>query len=91
MSSEVIATYVNIILYAISYQLQRPVEPFLVKSLIHNIDDGSSEETKSNQTFGRKVRVVEILLLSLQSSSNNRSYYLLSSSSYIAKRDDLSD
>ena len=52
MSSEVIVTYVNIILYAISYQLQRPVEPFLVKSLIHNTDDGQSKETKSNQTFG---------------------------------------
>ena len=52
MSSEVIVTYVNIVLYAISYQLQKPVEPFLVKSLIHT-DNGQSEETQSNQTFGR--------------------------------------
>ena len=27
-------TYVNIVLYALSYQLQRPVEPYLIQSLI---------------------------------------------------------
>jgi len=54
MSSEVIVTYVNIILYAISYQLQRPVEPFLVKSLINQTDNGQSEtQSEVNQTFGR--------------------------------------
>jgi len=53
MSSEVIVTYVNIILYAISYQLQRPGEPFLVKSLIHT-ENGQSEET-TNKTFGRLI------------------------------------
>jgi OCT family organic cation transporter-like MFS transporter 18 len=30
---------VNIVLYALCYQLQRPVEPFLVKSLISNHED----------------------------------------------------
>jgi len=52
MSTEVIVTYVNIVLYAISYQLQRPTEPFLVKSLI-NTDDGQSEEQNQVKTFGR--------------------------------------
>jgi len=56
-STEVAVTYVNIVLYAISYQLQRPVEPFLVRSLIHNNNQNdtanSNEEEKSNQTYGR--------------------------------------
>ncbi len=58
--TEVIVTYVNIILYAVSYQLQRPVEPFLVRSLIHNhtsisnnITDNIEEEQTSNRTYGR--------------------------------------
>lgn len=58
--TEVIVTYVNIILYAVSYQLQRPVEPFLVRSLIHNhtsisnnITDNKEEEQTSNRTYGR--------------------------------------
>ena len=60
-STEVVVTYANIILYAISYQLQRPVEPFLVRSLIHNNQnitskndvDTTEEEEASNQTYGR--------------------------------------
>mmetsp|Transcript_7165 Transcript_7165/g.11980 ORF Transcript_7165/g.11980 Transcript_7165/m.11980 type:complete len:493 (-) Transcript_7165:7-1485(-) len=55
-STEVVVTYANIILYAISYQLQRPVEPFLVRSLIHNNQNNTSntdEEESSNQTYGR--------------------------------------
>jgi len=55
-SSEVIVTYLNIILYAISYQLQRPVEPFLVRSLIHNNKDNvnsQEEESKANRTYGK--------------------------------------
>lgn len=55
-SSEVTVTYLNIILYAVSYQLQRPVEPFLVRSLIHdaNHDSGNDrEESTANQTYGR--------------------------------------
>ena len=58
LSSEVVVTYLNIILYAISYQLQRPVEPFLVRSLIHNNSNSNnttkeSEESASNKTYGR--------------------------------------
>ncbi len=59
-STEVVVTYANIILYAISYQLQRPVEPFLVRSLIHNNNNqndntvsNKNEEETSNQTYGR--------------------------------------
>ena len=59
-SKEVTVTYLNIILYALSYQLQRPVEPFLVRSLIHgNSKNASSslqsneEESSTNQTYGR--------------------------------------
>ena len=58
--TEVVVTYANIVLYAISYQLQRPVEPFLVRSLIHNNQnitsndvDTTEEEEASNQTYGR--------------------------------------
>lgn len=56
--TEVVVTYANIILYAISYQLQRPVEPFLVRSLIHNNQNSTSssttsQEESSNQTYGR--------------------------------------
>ena len=55
--TEAAVTYANIILYATSYQLQRPVEPFLVRSLIHNNQNNTSstnqEESSSNQTYGR--------------------------------------
>jgi OCT family organic cation transporter-like MFS transporter 18 len=40
-------TYINIVLYAICYQLQRPVEPFLIESL----SKGENAETVS-QTYG---------------------------------------
>ncbi|KAL3795672.1 hypothetical protein HJC23_002079 [Cyclotella cryptica] len=56
MSSEITITYLNIILYALSYQLQRPIEPFLVRSLIHKHSNNShsdNEESTSNQTYGR--------------------------------------
>jgi OCT family organic cation transporter-like MFS transporter 18 len=52
MSNKVTITYFNIILYALSYQLQRPVEPFLVRSLIHNFGEDASKETAANQTYG---------------------------------------
>ena len=50
-------TYINIILYALSYQLQRPVEPYLIKSLIEKEElEGSSSSSSSsssiNQTYG---------------------------------------
>ena len=47
--------YVLIALYAICYQLQRPIEPFLVDRLVYNTnnegDDGSSTSS-SQQTYG---------------------------------------
>ena len=67
-TTAITVTYINIILYALSYQLQRPVEPYLVRSLIHNTtssntngaggaDDNNSsntteEETSANVTYG---------------------------------------
>ena len=48
-------TYINIILYALSYQLQRPVEPYLIKSLIEKEElEGSLSSSSSsiNQTYG---------------------------------------
>ncbi|KAL3817802.1 hypothetical protein ACHAXA_002669 [Cyclostephanos tholiformis] len=67
MSTEAVATYLNIFLYALSYQLQRPVEPYLVRSLLIHRDegvvvDGSSpsspsyarhDESSANATYGR--------------------------------------
>ena len=38
--------YVNILLYAVCYQLQRPIEPFLVDKL-------SSKSTDSKQAYGQ--------------------------------------
>jgi MFS family permease len=35
-------TYLNIVLYALCYQLQRPVEPFLIKSLTEQSGDHDS-------------------------------------------------
>ena len=51
--SEVAITYVNIILYALSYQLQRPVEPYLVRSLIRGDGDAAADEGKANRAYGR--------------------------------------
>jgi predicted MFS family arabinose efflux permease len=42
-------TYANIVLYALCYQLQRPVEPFLVQQLSQNAADAAS----ITQTYGR--------------------------------------
>mmetsp|Transcript_42956 Transcript_42956/g.64748 ORF Transcript_42956/g.64748 Transcript_42956/m.64748 type:complete len:492 (-) Transcript_42956:555-2030(-) len=43
-------TYINIILYALCYQLQRPIEPFLIQSLISS---SSTPTTTVNETYGR--------------------------------------
>ena len=51
--SEVAITYVNIILYALSYQLQRPVEPYLVRSLIRGNGDAAEDESAANRAYGR--------------------------------------
>mmetsp|Transcript_28388 Transcript_28388/g.76905 ORF Transcript_28388/g.76905 Transcript_28388/m.76905 type:complete len:474 (+) Transcript_28388:163-1584(+) len=48
-------TYVNIVLYALCYQLQRPVEPYLIESLVEKemMEDPLSSSTSSvNQTYG---------------------------------------
>lgn len=42
-------TYINIVLYALCYQLQRPVEPFLVQALTEKAGGADSV----NQTYGR--------------------------------------
>lgn len=44
-------TYLNIVLYALCYQLQRPVEPFLVKSLTEGAADAGAATV--SQTYGR--------------------------------------
>ncbi|EJK50678.1 hypothetical protein THAOC_30279 [Thalassiosira oceanica] len=51
--SEVAITYVNIILYALSYQLQRPVEPYLLASLIRGDGDAADDEGAANRAYGR--------------------------------------
>jgi len=43
-------TYINIVLYALCYQLQRPVEPFLVQALSEKAGDDADS---INQTYGR--------------------------------------
>jgi MFS family permease len=45
-----LVTYMNIVLYALCFQLQRPVEPFLVKSLASQADGNSADISK---TYGR--------------------------------------
>ena len=42
-------TYINITLYALCYQLQRPVEPFLIKSL----SEQQSESEDISRTYGQ--------------------------------------
>lgn len=48
-SAALIVTYINIVLYALCYQLQRPVEPFLVQQLSK---DGSSNGDVT-RTYGQ--------------------------------------
>jgi len=50
-------TYTNIVLYALCYQLQRPVEPYLIESLLENEKEedllsSSSAKSSVNQTYG---------------------------------------
>jgi len=56
-------TYINIVLYALSYQLQRPVEPYLIQSLIkkeksegflpsYSFSTSISTSSSINQTYG---------------------------------------
>jgi predicted MFS family arabinose efflux permease len=41
-------TYLNIVLYALSYQLQSPVEPFMIKKLTETNADGTSGDVAQN-------------------------------------------
>lgn len=55
-----LVTYLNIVLYALCFQLQRPVEPFLVKSLQAG-DDDSAQVSKTYgqlQSFFNAVQTV---------------------------------
>mmetsp|Transcript_41507 Transcript_41507/g.86753 ORF Transcript_41507/g.86753 Transcript_41507/m.86753 type:complete len:468 (-) Transcript_41507:1041-2444(-) len=47
-------TYTNIVLYALSYQLQRPVEPYLIQSLKEKEEAAgiTSSSASVNQTYG---------------------------------------
>jgi predicted MFS family arabinose efflux permease len=45
-----LVTYMNIVLYALCFQLQRPIEPFLVKSLASQSGDDSAQVSK---TYGQ--------------------------------------
>ena len=43
-------TYINVVLYALSYQLQRPVEPFLIEQLTNTPGNADGEEGNSNSS-----------------------------------------
>ena len=46
-------TYLNIVLYALCYQLQRPVEPFLIKSLTEQAaGDGDESADSVSRSYG---------------------------------------
>lgn len=53
-------TYINIVLYALCYQLQRPVEPFLIKSLTENHHDPNyvSEKYGQLQSFFSAIQTI---------------------------------
>ena len=74
-STEVTVTYLNIILYAVSYQLQRPVEPFLVRSLIHNSNSSSTHKSSDSDNPSINVYVNG----STEESAANQTYGRLTS------------
>lgn len=45
-------TYLNIVLYALCYQLQQPVEPFLIQSLMDKQSEGSGDKGQVNRAYG---------------------------------------
>ncbi|KAL3912043.1 MAG: hypothetical protein SGILL_007041, partial [Bacillariaceae sp.] len=54
-----LVTYLNIVLYALCFQLQRPVEPFLVKSLQEGNDSASVTKSYGRlQSFFNAVQTV---------------------------------
>jgi OCT family organic cation transporter-like MFS transporter 18 len=88
--------YINIILYALCYNLQRPLEPFLVEKLVNN-DSNSSYEYAKLQSFFSVVQTVGSLIAGrfldsygprlgfiINFLSSALSYYLLSISKSIS-------
>ena len=88
--------YINIILYALCYNLQRPLEPFLVEKLVNN-DSNSSYEYAKLQSFFSVVQTVGSLIAGrfldsygprlgfiINFLSSALSYYLLSISTSIS-------
>jgi predicted MFS family arabinose efflux permease len=53
-------TYLNIVLYALCYQLQKPVEPFLVQTLAENANDADAVARKYGelQSFFSAIQTV---------------------------------
>ena len=45
-------TYINIVLYALCYQLQNPVEPFLIQSLSEKAGVGGDRDADLQRTYG---------------------------------------
>ena len=54
----ILIIYINIILYATCYQLQRPLEPFLVSKLYSNDGQDSSNEYAKLQSFFSIIQTV---------------------------------
>ena len=48
-------TYINVVLYALSYQLQRPVEPFLIEQLTNTPGNGDGEEGNSGRSSSSSI------------------------------------
>lgn len=44
--------YLNIVLYAVCFQLQLPLEPFVVERFINETEDGEAVYTKLQSWFG---------------------------------------
>ena len=88
--------YLNIILYALCYNLQRPLEPFLVEKLVKNNNDSNKEYGKLQsyfyivQTIGSLIagrfldRYGPRLGFIINFLSSGLSYYLLSISTSIS-------
>ena len=55
-STALILIYVNIILYALCYQFQRPIEPFMVEKL--QLKGDSAEEYAKLQSFFQILQTV---------------------------------
>ena len=54
--------YVNMALYAVSFQMQRPLEPFLVDTLLKNRSSSGAEEYSRLQSFFFVIQTIGSLL-----------------------------